>query len=89
MSAAGQLLPVVISTQPSFERLVRSVTCQKLYARKSANPARGPLAKIGRQSFGYLPLRWEMLWTAVFSSDEIALPIFNCLMTFSRTTAGY
>ncbi|RDE50671.1 MAG: hypothetical protein DVS81_10085 [Candidatus Accumulibacter meliphilus] len=47
LAGVGQLLPVAISTQPSFERLFRSVTCQMLYASSSVITAGGVLGKLG------------------------------------------
>ena len=43
----GQLLPIAISTQPSFERLFRSVSCQTLYASSSAEATSGHVDRLG------------------------------------------
>ena len=56
MSALGQPLPVAISTQPSFERLFRSVTCRIPYTDCSAIAAGGSGSDVGQVSRGLLPL---------------------------------
>ena len=48
LSTVGHQLPVATSTQPPFERLVRSVTRRMVYASNSASADGGPSIKNGR-----------------------------------------
>ncbi len=54
-ATAGQLLPLVVSPNRPSGLPQYSVTCRRADSHKSATADLGSLAKLGRQSAGYLP----------------------------------